>query len=302
MFRLLFLASTFLVALSANARADADSLTDNLGPRELAVGESMRASAVGSLSTVLNPAGLALNSQLVFEGSFGYRNRDSASIGAVSACDSTTPVAGCFYYHYLSAEPSLTGMDEKRRNHEGGITAARRLSSQIIIGTNTRYFDYNSNVMGEKDVRGYSVDAGLIFQATPGVTVAGVGYNLIGTDAAQYPRGVATGLSLRPGQGAVGISLDALWNLDVEDDQKTGRYGGGAEYFLGTGQGDTGYPVRAGGVYDAGADASYLTFGLGYANPKMGLDIGGRKQVSGEGDELIIQAGLRFVGPTPQQQ
>lgn len=300
--RHLFLASAFLVALGANAQADADSLTDNLGPRELAVGESMRASAVGSLSTVLNPAGLALNNQLVFEGSFGYRNQDHASIGAVSACDSTTPVAGCFYYHYLSAEPSLSGMDDKRRYHEGGISAARRLSSQILIGTNTRFFDYNSNLMGEKDVRGYSVDAGLIFQATPGVSVAGVGYNLIGTDAAQYPRGIGTGVSLRPGQGGLGISLDALWNLDVADDQKSGRYGGGAEYFLSSGQGGAAYPLRAGGVYDAGSDAGYLTFGLGFANPKVGLDIGGRKQVSGEGDELIIQAGLRIVGPTPQQQ
>ena len=100
----------------------------------------------------------------------------------VSACDSTTPIAGCFYYHYLSSEPSLTGMDEKRRLHEGGITAARRISSNLLLGTNTHFFDYNSNVVGEEDVRGYSIDAGLIFQPAPSLSVAGVGYNLIGTD------------------------------------------------------------------------------------------------------------------------
>ncbi len=302
MLRNQLLASAFLLALSSTARADADSLTDNLGPRELAVGESMRAQAVGSLSTVLNPAGLALNNQLVFDASYGYRNQDRASIAAVSACDSTTPIAGCFYYHYLSAQPELTGMDDKRRYHEGGFTAAKRLSAQLLLGTNTRFYDYNSNLMGEKDVRGYAVDAGLIFEATPGVRLAGVGYNLIGTDAAQYPRGVATGLSLRPGQGALGLSMDALWNLELADGEKTGRYGGGAEYFLQSGQGTAGYPLRAGGVYDAQSDGGYLTFGVGYANAKMGLDIGGRKQVSGEGDEFIIQAGLHLIGPTPQQQ
>ncbi|MFK7903495.1 MAG: AMP-binding protein, partial [Chitinophagales bacterium] len=34
--------------------------------------------------------------------------------------------------------------------------------------------------------------------------------------------------------------------------------------------------LRAGGVYDNGSDSGYVTFGLGYANPKLGLDIGGR--------------------------
>lgn len=302
MSRYALLSSACLLVLSSFSRADADSLTDHLGPRELAVGESMRASAVGSLSTVLNPAGLALNSQLVFEGSFGYRDQDSASIASVSACDSTTPVAGCFYYHYLSSEPSLTGMDEKRRLHEGGITASRRISSNLLLGTNTHFFDYNSNVVGEEDVRGYSIDAGLIFQPAPTLSIAGVGYNLIGTDVARYPRAVGTGVSLRPGQGSLGLSMDAVWNLDADKGQRAGRYGGGGEYFLGGGQSGAGYPLRAGGVYDAGTDAGYVTLGLGYANSQIGLDIGGRKQVSGDGDELIISAGLRFIGATPQQQ
>lgn len=301
MLRNVFLACVLVSALHVSAQAEADSFTDNLGPRELALGESLRAGAVGSLSTVLNPAGLALNQQLVFEGSYGYRNADSASIASISACDSTTPVAGCFYYHYLSAQPDVTGMDTKRRFHDAGVSMARALSPQILIGTNTHFFDYNSNLAGEEDVRGYAVDVGMIFKPSPAVSVAGVGYNLIGTEAAQYPRGVATGLSLRPGQGNLGMSLDALWKLDTEDGEGTGRYGGGLEYFMGSGQ-EAGYPLRAGGVYDAGADAGFVTLGVGFANAKMGFDVGGRKQVSGGGDELIIQAGLRLVGPTPRRQ
>src|SRR5690606_15793800 len=121
------------------------------------------------------------------------------------------------------------GVENTRRFHEGGFTAAKRLSDQILFGTTTRFFDFNSNVIGEKDVRGYTFDAGLIFQATPGVRVAGVGYNLIGTELAQYPRGIGTGLALRPGSGTLGLSFDALWNLDVPEGQTSGRYGGGAE-------------------------------------------------------------------------
>jgi hypothetical protein len=300
MFRNLIVAGALLTAFSASAQAEADSFTDNLGPRELALGESMRAGAVGSLSTVLNPAGLALNQQLVFEGSYGFRNADNASIASISACDSTTPVAGCFYYHYLSASPDVAGMDTNKRFHDAGFSAARALSPQLLLGTNTHFFDYNSNLAGEEDVRGYAIDVGMIFKPSPAVSVAGVGYNLIGTEAVQYPRGVATGLMLRPGQGTLGLSLDALWNIEKDADA-SGRYGGGLEYFLGSGQG-TGYPIRAGGVFDAATDAGFATLGVGYANAKMGFDIGGRKQLSGDGDELIIQAGLRIVGPTPQRQ
>lgn len=301
MLRNAILACALVSALSSSALADADSLTDSLGPRELAVGESLRAAAVGSLSTVLNPAGLALNQQLVFEASYGYRNADSASIASVSACDSTTPIAGCFYYHYLSADSAITDMDSERRFHDVGFTAARAISPQILVGTNTHFFDYNSTLMGEKDVRGYAVDVGMIFAPSPSLNVAGVGYNVIGTEAAQYPRGVATGLMLRPTQGALGISMDALWNLDAEKGQRSGRYGGGLEYFLGSGL-DAGYPLRAGGVYDSASDKSFLTLGVGFANAKMGFDIGGRRQVSGDEKELIIQAGLRIIGPTQQRQ
>jgi hypothetical protein len=296
MLRPLFLAVVLLELFHTNAVADADSFTDSLGPRELAVGESMRAEAIGSLSTVLNPAGLALNRQLVFEGSYGFRNDDHASIANVSACDSTTPIAGCFYYHYMSAQPEVGGMQYKRRFHEGGLSAARVLSPQLVIGTNARFFDYNDQQDG--DERGYSVDAGAIFRASQGVNIAAVGYNLVGTDSIQYPRGVATGVSLRPGAGSVGISLDALWNLDTDEGQGTGRYGGGVEYFARSGE--NGYPLRAGAVYDNASESGYLTLGLGFANAKMGLDIGGRKQLSG-GDELVIQAGLRLIGPNVQQ-
>lgn len=299
MYRLLFLAPAILLSLSTAALADADSLTDNLGPRAVALGDSLRAEAIGTQSTVLNPAGLALNQQLVFEGSFGYRDTDKANIGSVAACDSTTPVAGCFYYHYLNAEPGLGEMDVKRRFHEAGMTAARALSPQILMGTNTHFFDYNSNVMGEEDQRGYSIDMGLIFAPSKGVRIAGVGYNLVGTDSPQYPRGVGTGLVLRPGGGALGMSLDALWNLDRADGEDTGRYGGGVEYLLAPTP-MAAYPLRVGGVYDDLTNGGYASLGVGYSTPKMGIDIGGRKQVSGDGDELVIQAGLRIVGPTPR--
>jgi hypothetical protein len=49
-------------------------------------------------------------------------------------------------------------------------------------------------------------------------------------------------------------------------------------------------------VYDTGSDASYVTAGLGFVTPRVGLDAAARRQVS-EGDELTIQLSLRLFLP-----
>jgi hypothetical protein len=284
-----------LLVFRSDARADANSLNDNLGPREIAVGESMRADARGALATTLNPAGLALNRELVFEGSYGYRPGDSASAVAVSACDSTVPIAGCFYYRYFSATPELEDTPFDRRAHEFGTVGARQLTPRVFIGLAGKYFDYESEDSDEGNSDGFAFDLGLTVRASDAVNVAFVGHNLWAADSAQYPRAVAGGVMLRPAF-PLGLSFDALWNLDSDEDEATGRYGGGAEYFLSSSDKQSGYPIRAGAVYDNQLQATYVTAGIGFLSTKMGLDVGARKQVDG-GDELMIHASLRIFGP-----
>ena len=69
----------FLVGAAATSAVADDGLTDSLNPREVAVGDAMRAGATGS-SARSNPAGLPLSSELVFEGGYGYRGFDSTSV------------------------------------------------------------------------------------------------------------------------------------------------------------------------------------------------------------------------------
>lgn len=291
-----FLLTTILMAAHSQT-ASAERLVDHLGPRAVALGDSGRADAKGSSATVLNPAGLALDRRLVFSGSFGYRDTDGASIGAVSACDSTVPVPGCFYYKYLKADSGIDGMDTGRRLHEFGSSLSRILSPQIAFGLTARYFDYNSDLTGDEDTSGYATDAGLIFTPTPSLRVAAVGHNLLGSDSIAYPRGLGSGITFTPAE-QLSISVDGLWNLELED-TKTGRFGGGIEYLF-TGQNAlSAYPIRIGGVFDRASDNGYLNAGFGFASAKIGIDIGGRKQISGSGDELIIQAGITLVGATP---
>lgn len=291
----IFAVALALVVVRSDARADANSLNDNLGPREIAVGESMRADARGALATTLNPAGLALNRELVFEGSYGYRDGDEASAVAVSACDSTVPIAGCFYYRYFSAAPELGGEQFDRRAHEFGTVAARQLAPRVLIGLTGKYFDYESDQADEGNSDGFAFDLGLTVRASDAVNVAFVGHNLWAAESEQYPRAVAGGVMLRPAPPLT-MAFDALWNLDTGEDESTGRYGGGAEYFLSSADKQSGYPIRAGAVYDNQLEATYLTAGFGFLSAKMGLDLGARKQVDG-GDELMVHASLRIFGP-----
>ena len=285
-----------LTLAGVSGTASADNLSDYFGPRELSVGESMRGAATGARAITLNPAGLSLARQLVFEGSFGFRGEDSASSLAVSACDSTNAVPGCYYYRYFSADPTVGSTSFHRRVHEAGVALSRAISPRLSIGTTTKYFDYDSDLTGEEDASGFAFDAGLVFSATPSLSLGIVGHNLVAEDSTQYPRAAGIGLSVRP-SASLGLSADAVWNLDADEGETTGRYGGGAELFYRSEAKTAGYPLRAGGVYDAADGSAWVTGGLGYTNPKLGFDIGMRKQVEG-GDELLVLAGLRLFTAT----
>jgi hypothetical protein len=276
---------------AAGGRADADALTDGLGPREVARGEGLRAGAVGAMATTLNPAGLPLSRELVFEGSFGYRPDDSAALVGVSACDSTNAVPGCFYYHYAGASPEVGGMELPRRTHLAGATLSRALSPRINLGAGVKWFDFESDA-GDADKSGFNWDVGATASLTDSFTIAAVGYNLWGAESPEFPRAVAGGVLLRPGAG-FSLGFDGVWDLDREGE--TGRYGGGGEYFISTQDGRVGYPIRVGAVYDV-VGGTYVGGGLGVATMKLGFDVAARRQVA-EGDELLLSASLRVFGP-----
>lgn len=282
-----------VLAVAAPVRADAGLLGDALGPRELAVGEARRAEATGAAAVSLNPAGLPLTRELVFEGSYGYRPFDKASLVGVSACDSTNAAPGCFYYHYAGSTPELDGMSAHRRTHVGGITLARAISPRVHVGIGAKYVNAKGAAMdGSEDRSGFNWDIGAVLRLTDTINVAAVGYNLQGTNNIDIARTIGTGVMMRLSP-QLGAGFDAVWNLDT--DGKTGRYGGGAEYFVTSSDGSNGYPLRLGAVHDVAA-GTFVTGGLGISTVKYAIDVGARRQVR-DGDELQIIAALRVFGP-----
>ena len=283
--------------LALSTPALADSLDAQLGPRTIALGDSMRGDARGAQSIALNPSGLPGNTELSFEGSYGYGFHDGASIVSASGCDSTNPVPGCFYYRYFTASPEIEGSELSRRAHEGGGTLSRALSRRLFAGVNIKYFDYESTVPGEEDSSGFTVDAGATLMLMPQLRLGLVGHHLFGKQSVHYPRALGTGMVFRP-LPQLSLSFDALWRLERPEGESTGRYGGGIEYFLQSSDRQSGYPIRLGAVHDVAKSGTYVGGGLGFMAAKVGLDVALKRQVSG-GDEMILQASLRIFGPRP---
>ena len=283
-------AAVMLIGLAG--RAEAESLDDMLGPREIAVGEAMRGGSTGASAIGLNPAGLPLNRELVFEGGYGYRASDSASLVGVSACDSTNAMPGCFFYEYIGASPELEGMAGKRRTHVGGVALSRMFVPRVLVGVTTKYYDFESTMTGEKNASGVTFDIGATVRVTQLINVGIVGQNLYASDEnPQFPRSVGGGVMARPIESLT-LTFDMRWKLDGEDNGA--RYGGGIEWFLKTS--NNGYPLRVGAVRDNNSKANYVSGGLGFASMKWGVDIGARRQVQG-GDETLVIGIMRFWGP-----
>ncbi len=282
-----------VMSLIGSAYAEGDALVDTLGPREIAVGEAMRGAATGASAIGLNPAGLPLNRELVFEGGYGYRLSDQASLIGVSACDSTSAAPGCFYYNYAGSSPDLGGMTESRRTHLAGMALAYPISPRVFLGSNVKYFNFDSSVMSEEKASGFNWDVGATVRLSDFANLGVAGYNLWGADSPEFPRAVGGGVLARPRQ-SLAFSFDARWKLDGDD--HSARYGGGAELFLRPGNGQTGFPIRLGALRDNGLDTTYLSAGLGYATMKLAIDVAARHAVVGSDDTMFI-ASMRFYGP-----
>jgi hypothetical protein len=279
-----------MIALAPVLPARADSPTDYLGPRELAVGEGMRADARGGTAITLNPAGLALSRELAFDGTYGYSGGGDADVhmASISGCDSTVPIAGCLYYRYF-LQP---GDDTRFRVHEVGSTAARAFGQSVSSGLTVKYFD---TAGPGADDSGFAVDAGLVVRLAQSFRIGAVGHNLVNGGALRYARAVGAGITVQP-MPTLSLHADGLWQIEREDDEgSTGRYGGGVEYFLSTADRQTGYPLRLGLVHDVAVDATYITGGLGIMSSSVALDLGARKQLGG--DEITVLASLRIFGP-----
>jgi hypothetical protein len=294
----LVLAAIALPILAGTARADVphlgDALNDLIDPRSVALGEAGRAMAVGDSSIALNPSGAALNKELVLDVDYGYRFSDSASIVNAAACDSTSTVAGCFYYHYTGASPDSPGTHTHSGLHVAGTTLAYPIAQYLTFGTGLKYYYFDTDDPSETAAKNFAADAGITARLGSIVTVGAAGYNLLGPSV-EMPRAVGGGVYVKPVSSLV-LAMDARWLLYNGDHGI--RYGGGASFMLHADGGQMGFPITAGALHDQDLGVTYLSGGLGFQTMSFAVDVAARFSVQGPNDTEIL-ASLRFW-PVPR--
>src|ERR1700733_8860784 len=177
-------------ALLRSAYADGDALVDLLGPREVAVGEAMRGGATGSTAIGETPAGLPLNHELVFEGGYGYRQSDDASVISLSGGDSTSTIPGCFYYTHVGNNSELDGLSGHDTANIVGTSVGYPITPHVLVGSSVKYYDTSSDLMSEPSTSGFAWDIGTTFKLTDLVNIGAVGYNILNSESPEFPRAI----------------------------------------------------------------------------------------------------------------
>jgi len=307
--KLLTTSAALAALLLCTGAASADSaLEHGFSARSLGMGASLRGAATGS-AAALNPAGAALVKAYAVEGSYGYRADDGETQLNASAADSTTRVAMNIYYAYAGAAADImmgTGLGQlDRTRHEIGAATAIPVSDRFALGLTPKYTRANATVYDPAaqttttvvDKSRFNLDVGGVVALAPRLTLGVVGYNLLAHDT-DYPRAVGGGLAFGFGQSAL-LSLDGLVDLTSSKDAGAGsekrvRISGGAELVLANQ-----YPIRGGAIWQSFDGSTYLTGGVGYQSPRVGLDLAIRQKVRG-GDETAGLVALKFYLPTQE--
>lgn len=283
------------IALSfavGGASVSADPLFSRSTARDLALGESLRAAAVGTLSPELNPSAVTLTNELTMQIDYGYFSDASGSAFRGAACDSTTPIAGCVFYRYGTGD---LGGSITHSAHVAGVSLAKQLGVASLGLTGKRVW-YNGGTDAD-DFKAITVDGGLTIAPTKVLSVAGYGYNLVGNNDL-LQREVGGGLAIRPSD-MLTLSADGRWNVD--DHSGEGTFGGGLEIFFTSADKTSGYSLRGGALHEQLAATSYVTGGLGYANLKLAVDAGIRKAVGTDaastGEDLQLMISVKIFGP-----
>lgn len=280
------------LALGTAAHAEADPVFARASARDLALGESLRAAAVGTMSPELNPSGVALTNELTVQVDYGYFKDAKGSAFRGAVCDSTTPIAGCAYYRYGTGDlPGGLGHSA----HTTGVTLAKRFGLASLGFAGKRIWYSGGNASG--DFKAITMDAGLTLAPTPVLAVAGYAYNLAGNNNL-LQREVGGGLAIKPNEMFT-LAGDARWNVD--DHSGEGTFGGGAEVFLASSDKASGYALRGGMLHVQQDETTYFTGGIGFANLKMGIDLALRKATSkgaaSTGEDLQVMISIRIYGP-----
>jgi hypothetical protein len=290
-----------LVAVVVGFGATEARAQDFVGTRALGVAEAYRATATGNDAIYFNPAGIVLIPRYSPELHYQLDLVKEQHQLDVSVVDSktTTLAAGVGY--------TFDGQEFTKRasfQHTATLALAYPFFDKMFsVGAGLKYVNVTDAFLGSY-LNALSADLGAIAKIPGGITLAGVGYNLVPIQSARVPlaAGFAANLDLGPlsalifggtptfgptpnaaGQPTLngpqgplsGLTLEVDWHLNF-----TTLYGiqsrisSGLEYLA-----FDSVPLRVGYLYDQIDDDHSIAVGAGFIVPYFGLDVGYQQSV-----------------------
>lgn len=262
-----------LVVSSATAApAWAQSREDGAPAESMGAGDAVRASAWGPAAIHYNPAGMMRVPVLVLQASYAYLDGidgHNASTAIVDAKTNQYAALGVAY-SFISTAPD--GRDRDGNQVRMALATGYRSGDvALYAGFGLRWLELTlgkeDGDNGENDdVDTWTVDAGLLFDFGSRIRFAVVGQNLIDTETTQAPRTLGLGFSFVFETLDVGANLD----LDISGDADTRitTWGFGADWGLADQ-----VHLRAGLTRDERIDQERVSFGLGWSNSEVAIDL-----------------------------
>jgi hypothetical protein len=275
-------------------------------PRGLALGTGARAAAASSQAQAENPANLVLGRVYHVESFTGYDPTFKRFGWGGSVVDSNTSrlAAG------ISAR-ALFGDNDAGENSgwEGRLGLGLPIGDMLSIGVAGRYS--NMTISDTRAVpehpaiaatetseavpadrrfklKAFTLDAALTLRLVPGLSISALGYNLIDTDSPLAP--MMVGGSIAFSSSGLTVGGDVLVDLNTHGafEGPAPVFGGGVEFLLGGMA-----PLRAGYAYDQGRAQHFITGGIGFVDPRFGVQLSLRQGLGSE-RETSLFAGLSY--------
>ena len=296
--------TTTVVAMCAAAAialmptsASAQSREDGAPALSLGVGDSVRASAVGSSALYFNPGGMARLKQYAIEAGYSFLNTLGGHSFGVGMVDSATNEALAMGFQYNYVLGKRDGKDRDGHNLRGGLATGYATNDFAIYGgLGVRYTSFavgkaDSDGNGETDdIEFFTLDAGLVLTVGEMFRFGVAGQNLLDTKTVrEAPRSIGIGAALQV--DAFELAIDA--NLDVQTDPEDVlvSWHFGAQYLI-----ENLVVARVGFVYDQGRNDKRLAAGASYVSKLVGVDLGFQQSLD-NGSDTIFSLAVRVFLP-----
>jgi len=270
--------------------------------RGMALGTGARAAAASTQAQADNPANLVLGGLYHIESFVGYDPTFKRYSWGGAVVDSMTG--------RLAAGASarlLFGDNEagKTGGWEAKLGLGLPILDQLSVGLAGRYSSLHTSdphANPERppardqapdrrfNLKHFTLDAAITIRPIPGLSIAGLAYNLIDTKSPLAP--MSAGGSVAFNAGLLTVGGDVLVDVNKLNLYSGPRiYGGGGLEYLASGI----LPLRVGYAYDQRRAQSFVTGGIGYMDPRYAIQISLRQSVNNGSETSLFFGAAAFV-------